>query len=117
MIRALMMCLAGFLIGCNSTPSWKVYPNNQRIMVTTGYDEYGPRAIGKDLAFSVILPPDEWSYYSKSDATSMGYLNPYGRKNRKELMIEWRWINRNSAETKETINGDAPYYLPWYSGR
>jgi hypothetical protein len=116
MIRALMMCLAGFLIGCNSTPSWKVYPNNQRIMVTTGYDEYGPRAIGKDLAFSVILPPDEWSYYSKSDATSMGYLNPYGRKNRKELMIEWRWINRNSAETKETINGDAPYYLPWYSG-
>ncbi len=101
--------------GCASVPPDLVYPVGKRIVVTTGYDDYGRRAVGKDFAFSVILPPDEWSYYAKSTAASMGYLSPYGRNNRKELMIEWLWIIRDSAETQETLK-ETPYYLPWYSG-
>lgn len=113
----LLKCLAAciFVAGCVSVPPDLVYPVGQRIVVTTGYDAYGRRAIGKDFAFSVILPPDEWSYYAKSQASSMGYLSPYGRRNRKELMIEWLWINRGSKETHETIR-DEPYYFPWYTG-
>ncbi len=103
------------MVGCSSPPPNLVYPVGKRIVVTTGYDMYGRRAVGKDFAFSVILPPDEWSYYAKSTAASMGYLSPYGRLNRKELMIEWLWINRESTETKETFR-ERPYYFPWHTG-
>jgi hypothetical protein len=116
MIRVFAAIWLALLLGCTSMPPDLVYPVGQRIIVTTGYDEYGRRVIGKDFAFSVILPTDEWSYYAKSKQASMGYLSLYGRQSGKELDVEWLWINRNSAETKETINGDDPYYLPWYSG-
>lgn len=115
MLRMAMIFVVTFLVGCESSPSRMVYPDGQRIVATTGYNQYGRRAIGKDFAFSVVLPPDEWSYYAKSDAASMGYLNPYGRQSRKELMIEWLWINRESEETHDTLRHD-PYYLPWYTG-
>lgn len=115
MTRALIGLFLALVAGCTSVPPDLVYPVGQRIVVTTGYDEYGRRAIGKDFAFSVILPSDEWSYYAKSQAASMGYLRPYGRQSRKELGIEWLWINRASTETEKTLK-KSPYYFPWYTG-
>lgn len=115
MIRILVFILAAVLAGCESVPPDLVYREGQRIVATTGYDEYGRRAIGKDFAFSVILPPDEWSYYAKSDAASMGYLSVSGRQSRKKLMIEWLWINRESEETQRTLR-EKPYYFPWHTG-
>ncbi len=115
MPRITIIYIALMLIGCESSPSRMVYPNGQRIVATTGYDEYGRRAIGKDFAFSVILPADEWTYYAKSGSASMGYLDPYGRQSRKELMIEWLWINRESEETQMTLR-EKPYFFPWHTG-
>lgn len=115
MMKILMALLLALMVGCVSVPDDLVYPSGQRIVVTTGYDEYGRRTIGKDFAFSVVPPSDEWSYYAKSKQVSMGYLSFYGRQSRKELMIEWLWLNRESAETQRTIS-ERPYFFPWYSG-
>lgn len=102
-------------MGCESVPRFLAYPEGQRIFVKTGYDMYGRRAIGKDLAFSVIMPPDEWIYYAKSEEAIMGYLSLYGVKSKKKIMLEWLWINKESTELSRTLMKD-PYYFPWYTG-
>lgn len=107
--------LVFFLIlsGCSFGPDYLVYPNNERIKVTAGY-KFPGKEKGDEFVFSTVLPDDEWSYYAKGKEYSYGYLSPFGRKSRKEIMVEWIWINKQHIGTQQTIR-ESPFYLPWYS--
>jgi len=107
------LCL--ILSACASSPGYKVYPIGERVIIKSGYSDNGRRAVGNEFVFSLVLPEDEWSYYADSRGPSMGYLSVYGENTRKNLMIEWLWLNKNREETKETIE-NSPFYFPWYSG-
>lgn len=114
-MKVITITLLILMAGCQSSSQYLVYPVGERIVVKAGYKTPGKK-IGDEFVFSVILPEDEWVYSVESETERYGYLKPYGRHSRKELMIEWIWIDRESADTQQTINGEDPYYLPWYSG-
>lgn len=113
-MKVITLIFLALIAGCQSKSTFDVYPVGERIVVKAGYKTPGKK-IGDEFVFSVILPEDEWVYYVDAKTTLKGYLDPYGRHSRKELMIEWIWINRESADTQHTIKGEDPYYLPWYS--
>ncbi|MFN3714349.1 MAG: hypothetical protein ACK4SX_11890 [Alcanivoracaceae bacterium] len=114
-MKKLVTLFLVLLSGCHATPRFDVYPNGERIVVKSGYS-VGPRKTGQEYVFSVILPDDEWTYSVNAEATLKGYLKPYGQESQRTLGVEWIWIDRESADTLETISEKDPYYLPWYSG-
>lgn len=113
-MKKCMILLLMFMAGCQSSLGYRIYPNGERIVVKSGYKTPG-KIIGDEFVFSVILPDDEWVYNADAQSELKGYLKPYGRHIRKELMIEWIWIDRDFHGTQHTIQ-ERPYYFPWYSG-
>src|SRR5690554_3408457 len=114
-MKVITLIFLVLIAGCQSKSTFDVYPVGERIVVAAGYQTPGKKK-GDEYVFSVILPKDEWVYSVNSETALYGYLKPHGRHSRKELMIEWIWINRESVDTQQTINGEDSYYLPWYSG-
>src|SRR5690554_3349207 len=113
-MKRIAIFLLILMAGCQSSLGYRVYPSGERIVVMAGYS-FGPREMGDEFVFSLILPDDEWEYNADAKAELKGYLKPHGRHSRKTLMIEWIWIDREFHGTQQTIS-EAPYYFPWYSG-
>lgn len=112
MIFSLFLLLAG----CESAPPSIPYSVGQRIRVTAAYDTHVHKQ-GDEYLFSLILPQEEeWIYTPKYEMERSGIISTYAKHARREVTIEWNWINRYSATTKNVIK-ETPFYLPWYSGQ
>lgn len=92
-----------FLSGCTASAKYVAFPIDQRIHVTKAYSMPAHRE-GDEFVFSLILPPqDQWRYPSDSRMQRKGYLDVYAPNLKRELMIQWIWINMNSPMAKNTL--------------
>ncbi len=112
----LAICVASYLSGCTAPAKYVALPVDQRIHVTKAYSMPAHRE-GDEFVFSLTLPPqDQWRYPSNSRMQRKGYLDVYAPNLKKELMIEWIWIDINAHGGVNVFPAD-PIYLPWYTGK
>ncbi len=115
-MRSIVGLIAVFLLGCSGAPPSMPYPSGQRITVTAAYDTHA-HVPGDEFLFSVVLPPEEvWIYTPAFKTNREGRISVYASHAQHEVDLEWNWINRDSADERDTVKND-PFYLPWYSGK
>lgn len=108
--------IAVLLAGCTAPAKYVAFPANQRIHVTKAYS-MPFHEIGDEFVFSLKLPPqDQWRYPLDSDMQRRGYISAHAPNLKRELMIQWIWINMSSPMAKNTLAKD-PVYLPWHTGQ
>lgn len=116
MRRILSVVWLVLISGCSTPAKYVTFPVDAKISVTKAYS-MPFHEIGDEFVFSVKLPrQDTWEYPSNSDMQRRGYLSVYAQGFKRELMIEWVWINMNSAMAKD-VKANDPIYLPWHTGK